>query len=160
MTIDLPTDPEPSRSRTDRFWVVLLGLGLGLLALELAGLHEYLQGNLLHLIFYLLVASAVTALIVWVVWRRRGSTREALVVILVFAVLFRLLLIPLSELRLSSDMYRYVWDGRVQGAGISPYLYVPEDPALASLRDDKVYPHINRRDYAHPIYPHFAQTLF
>jgi alpha-1,6-mannosyltransferase len=160
MTINVPPDLEPSRTRADSFWVVLLGLGLGLLALELAGLHEYLQGNLLHLIFYLLVTSALTALIVWVVWRRRTSTRKTLGVILVFALLFRLLLIPLSELPLSSDMYRYVWDGRVQGAGISPYLYVPEDPVLASLRDDKIYPNINRRDYAHTIYPPFAQVFF
>ena len=160
MTINVPPDPEPWQSRKDRFWVVLAGLGLGLLALELAGLHEYLQGNLLHLTFYLLIASALTALIVWVVWRRRTSTPKTLGVILVFALLFRLLLIPLSELPLSSDMYRYVWDGRVQGAGISPYLYVPEDPALAGLRDDKIYPNINRRDYAHTIYPPFAQVFF
>ena len=160
MTGDVPVDPQPSRSRTDRFWVVLLGLGLGLLALELAGLHEYLQGNLLHLTFYLLVASTLTALIVWAVWRRRASAPRNLIVILVFAVLFRLLLIPLSEVRLSSDMYRYVWDGRVQGAGINPYLYVPEDQALVSLRDDKIYPNINRRDYAHTIYPPFAQVFF
>jgi len=29
----------------------------------------------------------------------------------------------------STDMFRYVWDGRVQGAGINPYLYVPADAA-------------------------------
>ena len=36
---------------------------------------------------------------------------------------------------LSTDIYRYVWDGRVQAAGINPYRYLPADPALASLRD-------------------------
>ena len=54
---------------------------------------------------------------------------------------------------LSSDMYRYVWDGRVQVAGINPYRYVPADPALQSLRDDAIYPHINRADIARTIYP-------
>ena len=33
---------------------------------------------------------------------------------------------------LSSDVYRYVWDGRVQAAAINPYLFVPADPALAA----------------------------
>ena len=33
---------------------------------------------------------------------------------------------------LSSDIYRYVWDGRVQAAGINPYAYVPADAALAA----------------------------
>ena len=31
---------------------------------------------------------------------------------------------------LSTDVYRYVWDGRVQAAGINPYRYLPADPAL------------------------------
>ena len=29
---------------------------------------------------------------------------------------------------LSTDVYRYVWDGRVQRAGINPYQSVPADP--------------------------------
>jgi alpha-1,6-mannosyltransferase len=63
---------------------------------------------------------------------------------------------------LSSDIYRYVWDGVVQHAHISPYRYVPGDPALAFLRapNQHVFDHINRRDYAHTIYPPAAQALF
>ena len=62
---------------------------------------------------------------------------------------------------LSSDMYRYVWDGRVQLAGINPYRYVPAaDPELAFLRDAAVYPHINRAEYAHTVYPPAAQAIF
>ena len=36
----------------------------------------------------------------------------------------------------SSDLYRYMWDGRVQAAGIDPYLYAPADAGVASLRND------------------------
>ncbi|MBO0804736.1 MAG: DUF2029 domain-containing protein [Nocardiopsaceae bacterium] len=36
----------------------------------------------------------------------------------------------------SSDLYRYMWDGRVQAAGIDPYLHAPADAALAPLRND------------------------
>jgi alpha-1,6-mannosyltransferase len=63
---------------------------------------------------------------------------------------------------LSSDIYRYVWDGIVQHAHISPYRYVPGDPVLASLRapHQQIFDHINRRDYAHTIYPPAAQALF
>ena len=61
---------------------------------------------------------------------------------------------------LSSDVFRYVWDGRVQWHGISPYAFVPADPALAGLRDAAIYPHINRADYAHTIYPPAAQLVF
>lgn len=34
----------------------------------------------------------------------------------------------------SDDVYRYVWDGRVQAAGIDPYQYVPAASQLAGLR--------------------------
>jgi alpha-1,6-mannosyltransferase len=61
---------------------------------------------------------------------------------------------------LSSDIYRYVWDGRVQAAGINPYRYVPADPALAFLRDGTIFPHINRADFAVTIYPPVAQFFF
>ncbi len=60
---------------------------------------------------------------------------------------------------LSSDVYRYVWDGRVQGAGINPLRYVPNDPALAPLRDPIIYPNINRPDRP-TIYPPAAQLFF
>lgn len=36
----------------------------------------------------------------------------------------------------STDLYRYIWDGRVQAAGIDPYLYPPAAVGVAGLRDD------------------------
>ena len=63
---------------------------------------------------------------------------------------------------LSSDMYRYVWDGMVQHHGISPYRYVPGDPALMALRapNQEIYDNINRREYARTIYPPVAQMVY
>lgn len=40
----------------------------------------------------------------------------------------------------STDAYRYVWDGRVQLSGTSPYRYAPADDALAHLRDPLLFP--------------------
>jgi alpha-1,6-mannosyltransferase len=61
---------------------------------------------------------------------------------------------------LSTDIYRYVWDGKVQAAGINPFRYIPADSHLAFLRDSVIYPNINRKDYAHTIYPPGAQAIF
>jgi hypothetical protein len=36
----------------------------------------------------------------------------------------------------SSDLYRYIWDGQVQAAGIDPYAYVPAARQLDGLRND------------------------
>ena len=85
--------------------------------------------------------------------------RAGLLIVLGFALAMRLLLVG-EDPFLSTDVYRYVWDGRVQAAGINPYLYVPADPALAALRDAAIYPHINRPDYALTAYPPIAQMFF
>jgi hypothetical protein len=61
---------------------------------------------------------------------------------------------------LSNDMYRYIWDGWVQHAGLNPYRYLPVDPHLAFLRDAMVFPNINRANYAHTIYPPAAEMIF
>jgi len=38
--------------------------------------------------------------------------------------------------RESDDLYRYIWDGRVQAAGIDPYAYVPAARQLDGLRNE------------------------
>jgi alpha-1,6-mannosyltransferase len=63
-----------------------------------------------------------------------APVRVGLSIVLGFALATRLLLVG-EEPFLSTDLYRYIWDGRVQAAGINPYRYVPADPALAALRD-------------------------
>jgi Glycosyltransferase family 87 len=35
----------------------------------------------------------------------------------------------------SNDLYRYIWDGRVQAAGVDPYQYVPAAGQLTGLRE-------------------------
>ncbi len=89
----------------------------------------------------------------------RVPPRMALLVILIGAVAMRVP--PLFDYPfLSTDVFRYVWDGRVQGAGINPYRYIPIAPELSFLRDGFIYPNINRADYAITIYPPAAQMLF
>ena len=86
------------------------------------------------------------------------ASRRALVFILVVAALLRAMLLFAPPI--STDLYRYIWDGRVQHAGINPYRYFPADPALASLRDAAIYPSINRAAAAPTIYPPVAQFVF
>lgn len=87
--------------------------------------------------------------------------RATLWIVLGFAVAMRGVVL-FTPPYLSTDIYRYVWDGIVQHAHISPYRYVPGDPALVALqaRYPDVFDHINRRDYAHTIYPPVAQIIY
>jgi hypothetical protein len=82
-------------------------------------------------------------------------------IILAVAIACRLVTLY-DDPAMSSDVYRYAWDGVVQHAHINPYRYVPGDKALASLRapNQDLFDNMNRRDYAHTIYPPAAQALF
>lgn len=100
-----------------------------------------------------LVAMAATTI------ATRAPARHAMVAIIATAVLLRIILL-FSDPMLSDDIHRYVWDGRVQAAGINPYRYIPADEVLAPLRDTEIFPKINRADYAVTIYPPVAQMFF
>jgi hypothetical protein len=86
--------------------------------------------------------------------------------------------------RSSDDLYRYLWDGRVQAEGIDPYRYAPAAPELVELRDPYLWPSTSNwcvppgaidtqtgeplepgctlinRPTVHTIYPPAAQGLF
>ena len=144
----------------------LLLLGLGLAGLTAAGLMLGLPLDMdtadlprvQILVALMMVAAALYFLAVRLVLRGTWP-RQTLWMVLAVAVLLRILPLTVPPF-LSSDIYRYVWDGRVQVAGTNPYRFVPADPALNALRDDAVYPHINRADYARTIYPPVAQMVF
>ncbi len=89
----------------------------------------------------------------------RAAPERALWLVFGVGILLRAYVLLFDPL-LSSDIYRYVWDGRVQAAGINPYRYFPADEALAFLRDGTIFPHINRADTAVTIYPPVAQFFF
>ena len=73
------------------------------------------------------------------------------------AILLRILLLPVPP-SLSDDVYRYVWDGRVLGAGLNPYALAPEAPELVPLRGD-LWTELSHRDVP-TVYPPLAQGLF
>jgi hypothetical protein len=77
--------------------------------------------------------------------------------VFVLAVALRAVFL-VTEPVLSDDVYRYVWDGRVQHAGINPYLYPPEAPELALLRNED-FAGINNKDIP-TIYPPLMQLAF
>jgi hypothetical protein len=140
----------------------LIGYGAALLALMVAGSIALFAGTHTPVVLIMLVQGLVYAAAALWLWRRRGegrpSPRAVLVFILGLAALLRALVLFAPPH--STDIYRYVWDGRVQAAGINPYRYIPADPALQGLRDEAIYPGINRADYAPTIYPPTAQLAF
>ena len=136
----------------------LAAAGLVLVALAPLGLYFLFQASFEGFVGVALAQGVVYAFAVWLVLRH-GFGRAALAVVFIAAVVARAVALPAPAL-LSTDVARYVWDGRVQAAGTNPYRYVPADPQLTGLRDQTIYPNINRVDYAVTIYPPVAEMIF
>ncbi|WP_287090190.1 hypothetical protein [Methylobacterium sp.] len=122
----------------------LAALGLGLLVVNVGALAIHVPGadtvgfvaRADVFVGVVAVGLGIYLLAVRLVLRERLPP-AALWTILGFAVMMRAALLPAPPF-LSSDIYRYVWDGQVQAAGINPYRYIPADPALERLRDAAV----------------------
>ena len=84
-------------------------------------------------------------------------TGSMVVPFLVVAALLRVVALPLPP-TLSDDIYRYVWDGRVIGAGENPYLLAPDAAELEPLRDD-LWGRLPHRE-VETVYPPLALTVF
>ena len=86
-------------------------------------------------------------------------SRPLLVACLLLAVAWRVAMVPTAPL-VSDDVYRYVWDGRMQRLGYNPYQSAPDDPSLTRLHTD-VTRQIDPTSAALPtIYPPAAELFF
>jgi alpha-1,6-mannosyltransferase len=161
MSGELISRDRPIRQSTEKqSHRTLVGLGALLLIIELYFFGAHRHNRFYPMLILLLISGVPFVFAVWWTFQRKKFPANTLLIILMGGALFRSILVPLDPPRLSTDIYRYIWDGRVQGAEINPYLYLPVDPRLAALRDDSIYPNINRRAYAHTIYPPVAQIVF
>lgn len=154
---EVPTEPAlPLRRPSSRLglgalgFAIVLAAGITIFAIEGADPTWFT-------VCTLLMAAIYSAAVVMVL-RRTPHPRDVVVILGIALVLRTLALAPAPNL--STDAFRYVWDGRIQSAGFNPYLYVPADPRLANLRDDAIYPKINQKETAVTIYPPAAELLF
>lgn len=126
-------------------------------------LHRFIQGISGYTALFLAQFAIYLLAVFFATRKPQPSTRRnewlLAALVLVFAAAFRFDLVA-ERPYLSTDVYRYLWDGKVQAAGINPYRYVPAAPELASLRDEHIYPNINRRESSPTPYPPGAQMIF
>jgi alpha-1,6-mannosyltransferase len=151
----------PTDQRDRRGVLAVIGLlGVILFGVEIWAIIEDRHRHFLLLLSAILISGIPFCIALWWTFRIRQFPRGSVALIVGGGILFRAVLLPLNPVLLSTDIYRYIWDGRVQGAGINPYVYIPVDRRLETLRDASIYPNINRRNYAHTIYPPAAQIFF
>jgi hypothetical protein len=133
-----------------------LGFGIALTATLIAhlpgGTRSLGTFQTLYAIGFAFLALALVRLA-----RYRGLPRVGMLVFAV-ALAARVALLGAPPLR-SDDLYRYVWEGRVLAHGGNPWTQPPADPALATLRDPRIFPRVNHPQLA-TIYPPLAEAGF
>jgi alpha-1,6-mannosyltransferase len=141
-----------------RKWI-LAGLGFLLVALCLAALAlGDLRKNTIAFESIFFTAFFLYGITCWLVLQSESINPGILVGILVLGGVMLSILV-FTRPTLSDDMYRYIWDGRVQAHNISPYRYPPNAPELAFLRDPQIYNSINRKPSV-TVYPPAAEAAF
>ena len=128
-------------------------LGLAVVAAGLVGLA--VSGDLLvhaarFTAFYVLAGAGFALL-------ATAATSLPLRGAVVAAVILRLVFLPVTP-SLSTDYHRYVWDGRVQQAGVNPYTYRPYEHALDRVRYSGRA--LINHEELRSIYPPLTQALF
>ena len=147
--------------------IVFLGLASGVIYLlnfrlnELVPDFSHKTDIHVYVVLFLILSSLywIAAVVILKNKLPPGRSKVLLGIIIFFAIAFRFCLVPMDPAVLSKDMYRFIWDGRVQQNGINPYRYPPAAEELKTLRDEQIYPNINRKDYP-TIYPAGAQVFF
>jgi len=148
--------PAPSVGKDPPLYL-LAGIGAILTGLTLVTPFAFQAGGDNAFIALAIPASLLTLMATRVA--ERTPTKRALWLIFGIGFLLRIYVLLFDPL-LSTDIFRYIWDGRVQAVGINPYRYFPAHETLAHLRDAVIFPRINRADYAGTIYPPVAEFFF
>jgi len=146
-----------ARLRSPAFAIAALGLG-SLIPYVYAWHLQDLRRHTVAFEVAFFAAFAVYAIATAWALRVVNLGRKALVLAFVLAAAMQALLVSTPP-TLSDDMYRYVWDGRVQAHGISPYRYSPDAPEVERLRDREVWRFINRK-HAVTVYPPGAELAY
>jgi Glycosyltransferase family 87 len=85
-----------------------------------------------------LITGAWLAFLVAAWLLRKVPRRTAVVLILLGGIGLQAVAVSVPR-AYSNDLYRYMWDGRVQAAGVDPYQYVPTATQLTGLRNEFLF---------------------
>src|SRR5580704_12175521 len=127
-----------------RSTAALFVCGASLAGLTIIGLLLQLEDRRDQFLIVVALQSAVYAIAVRLAWNG-GSRRRIIFAVAALAIFMRIPVV-LAPPYLSSDIYRYVWDGHIEAEGLNPYRYAPTDPRLTSLRDANIYPQVVSKD--------------
>lgn len=129
--------------------ILLLG---GLMALHLLPFHSAVSYTLVFILTSAIYCGAAALILT------REIPFRVVLILAAAALIVRASFLQTMPIG-SDDVYRYVWDGKVQSAGINPYLYAPSAPELQSLHTPLLPGAVNHPDMKTLYFP-LAQWIF
>lgn len=90
--------------------------------------------------------------------KKNNISRKDTILFLILSVLIQISFLNFEPIG-SDDIYRYMWDGKVQDAGINPYQYKPSDEKLNFLHSDILPERMNFKEMKTIYFP-LSQWIF
>ena len=150
--MDAPAEPPRARHGPVVFFLAILAeVALLLAALDSGDLS--VPGHPARLVAALLGAGL--CFLVAVRFFPKSDGRNRAVLFWFVAIALRVVLLPMEP---GDDLWRYLWEGRIQRAGFNPYVEGPDSVLLTDLRDDEWW-RINHPESA-AIYPPATELTF
>ena len=141
--------------------IVIAGLVIEVLCIRIASLGDIMQ----HIPRFSLMYSTAFVAYLFAVFlvsknaalsgKSSNISKKIIWIILVFSLVFRLTLLPATP---SNDIFRYLWEGKIQLHGINPYSQPPVSLNLEHLRDN-YFSGINHKHLT-TIYPPLTLMVF
>jgi len=139
--------------------IILIIIIAALLQLLYLSIYWYPASKINLLVNISVIASFLfIVLIIFVRKLSRFDNRSLFIFIVAAGLLARLSIISVERIS-SDDVYRYIWDGKVQASGINPYQYPPSAYEVSRLTSETLpakvtYPEMKT------IYPPLAMAYF
>jgi hypothetical protein len=137
--------------------ILLAGAGVTLCTLAMSTLEHFTIQGIRYLGLFLVAFALYLLAVIYLYNRRESNRRSHLILIFTLALLQRA---PLwgGEPTLSTDVWRYLWDGRLMTSGVNPYAEPVNSTALDRY-DTPLRARVDHDWMASP-YPPGAQLVF
>ena len=119
--------------------IIITGLIIEILCIAIASLGNIMQNipwfSFLYTVSFIVYLFAVFSILknAQLQGKKNDSPQKIIWAIIAFSLIFRLTLLPATP---SDDIFRYLWEGKLQSNWINPYSCVPASSSLEHLRDE------------------------
>lgn len=128
-----------------------------ILLLVIALIHFFRVTPVISYTVVFIFSSLLYLFISWKIFKTEISSQN-IYFLVILSFLLRLSFLNTAPIG-SDDIYRYMWDGKIQASGINPYLYSPNDEHLKSYHSTLLPKALNFREMKTIYFP-LSQWLF